>query len=92
MLVVKFSLQWSITHFVVIHFVGAVLFNMRYNYIDSHSKVATFIIHRVGKEILRWLNGNAPQLVGINIIAQDLAQDHEGRYKQSVQGVRPAVS
>ena len=72
-----------------IHFVGVVLVNMRYNCIDSYSKVDTFIIHRMGNEILRWLNGDAPRLVGINIITHDLERDHEGRYKQSVQGVRP---
>ena len=73
-----------------IHFVGVVLVNIRYNYIDSYSKVATFIIHRMGNELLRWLNGDAPRLFGINIIAHDLERDHKDRCKQSVWGVRPA--
>ena len=60
---------------------------MRYNYIVSYSKVATFIIRN---EILRWLNGDTRQLVGISIIAHDLERDHVGRYQESVQGVRPA--
>jgi hypothetical protein len=60
---------------------------MRYNYIDSYSKVATSIIRN---EILRWLNGDTPRLVGISIIAHDLERDHVGRCKEFVQGVRPA--
>ena len=60
------------------------------NTISQFPLVSTFITYRTGNELLRWLNGDAPLLVGINIIAHDPERDHEGRYKQSVQGVRPA--